>query len=176
MNLLWISTLTALSLGMIGLVAFVAKLLRYRHAYAGDTSGEFSMEHYEGMARLLDPGDFAFLARQPGAAETDSVARLRRDRRRIFRMYLWELAADFQRMHTQARALAAAAPEQHADLVGALLRQQVTFWAALGSVELQLLLDRVGLGRVNPRRLVAAAGSMRAALDKATAVPGPVAV
>ncbi len=175
MNLLWISTLTALGLGTVALVVLLARLLRYRQAFAGE-AGDFSMERYEPMMRLLDPADFAFLARQPGAAESGALEKMKRDRRRIFRTYLWELAADFREMHAQARELVAAAPEQHADLVGILLRQQVSFWAALGMIELELALDRMGLAAVNPQRLVAAAGSLRAALDRATAVPGPVPV
>jgi len=176
MNFVWISILTGLCAATAGLVVLVARLLSYRHSYAGDTSGEFSMERYEPMLRLLDSRDVDFLARQPGAAESGGVDRLKRDRRRVFRMYLRELAADFQEMHAQARELVAAAPEQHADLVGMLLRQQVAFWSALAAVESQLALDLLGLGAVNPRRLVEVAGSLRSAIERATASPGPVAV
>lgn len=159
------------------LALLVARLLNYRrHALAGDVSGEFSMERYEPMLRMLDVQDAEFLASQPGAVELGSVGRLRRDRRRIFRMYLQELAADFERMHAQARAIAAASPEQHSEAVAKLVRQQLEFWAAMAMVELQLALDCVGAARVNPQRLVKVAGALRASLQAAMPATGPVPV
>jgi N-glycosylase/DNA lyase len=158
------------------LALLVARLLSYRLASAGDASGEFSMERYEPMLRMMDRQDAEFLARQPGAVESGSMNRLRRRRRRIFRLYLRELAGDFQRMHAQAREIAAGAPEQRADVVVKLVRQQIEFWAAMAVVETQLALDFLGLGRVNPQRLVKAAEALRASLQAAAPAAGPIPV
>ena len=52
---------------------------------------------------------------QPGY-RPETGARLRRERRRIFRLYLRALAVDFRSLHAAARKLVADAPERHADL------------------------------------------------------------
>ena len=100
---------------------------------------EFSLARYHVMARLTSNEDFQFLAAQPGYRKPTG-ARLRRERRRIFRMYLRSLTLDFRALHAAARELVADAPEEHAELVGVLLRCQVVFWWRITLVELRLLM------------------------------------
>src|SRR5262249_19677529 len=118
------------------LIMMAARLLSYRAAQSesGDECA-FSPERYEPMVRLLADDDFEFLEKQPGY-RPEIGAKLRRERREIFRLYLKELARDFQSLHAAARKLVAECPEQHAELVGLLMRQQVTFWKALAGIEI----------------------------------------
>jgi hypothetical protein len=146
------------------------RLLRYRHAdpaagsaansaanSANDTGNEgaptIAMERYAPMARLLDDKDLQFLTSRPGY-RPEVVARLRRSRRRIFRIYLAELSSDFHVLHAAARRLVSDAPAQHADMVGVLMQQQFTFWRILAGIEVRLALHWAGLGPADARGLL----------------------
>ena len=153
---------------------FTARLLRYRTA-AAEEQPPYDAARYAPMQRLLDPADLAFLASQPGITAQD-VARAQRDRRRIFRTYLYELGADFERLHAEARELVAASTEANHELVENLIRLQARFWMAVVGMEFQLALDSVGIGQVDPSRILEAVDSLNAAIARATAVHGPVAV
>jgi hypothetical protein len=123
---------------LFGLLAL--RMWRYRNSPSGDFSlDSFSLARYQPMNRLLSADDLEYLASQPGC-RPGTIAQFKRDRRRIFRMYLRELAADFQALHVEARKMAAACPEQHSALVGSLLGQQVTFWKALLAIEVRLMM------------------------------------
>jgi hypothetical protein len=127
------------------------------------------------MHRLLDAADLQYLASQPGVTQKD-IARFQQDRRRAFRMYLRELAAEFSALHAQARELVAVSPQENSELVGNLIRMQARFWFSLASLELQLAAESVGIGHVDPTRILDAVENLNAAILRATAVPGPVAV
>ena len=99
------------------------------------------------------------LRRHAPCAKT--VVRWERTRRRIFRLYLKDLTADFQELHAQGRALVAESPEQYSELVGVLMRQQVTFWRAIAALECRLALSAMGIGQVDPRGLLTAIEAMR---------------
>ena len=120
------------------------------------------MEHYEPMARLLAREDLEFLRDTVGAR---TAARWARSRRRIFRLYLRDLASDFGSLHAEARALVAESPEQYAHLVAVLMRQQITFLRAMAEIEIRLALSPVGLARVDPRKLIQAIEAMRHELE-----------
>ena len=125
-----------------GVTTFLAvaliRLWRYRRAPADAFEAGYEPLRYSVMRRLIAEEDFEFLAAQPGY-RPEIGARLRRDRRRIFRMYLRSLAQDFHSLHAAARKTVADAPERHADLVGMLVQCQVTFWRRMLMVELRLL-------------------------------------
>jgi hypothetical protein len=143
-------------------VLIVVRLLAYRTVadpVQNETVG-FSLARYEPMARLLGEEDFLFLASQPGY-RPEIGAKWRRERRRIFRLYLAELAQDFQRLHREARAVVADSREEYSELVGVLMRQQLTFWLAMLGIELRLWLDRTGVHKVDARRLVESIEAMR---------------
>ena len=112
------------------------------------------------MERLLSDADFAFLASQPGY-EPKIGARWKRERRRLFRLYLGELKHDFRRLHVEARVMAANADAESAELVGILMRQQVLFWRAMAGLELRLALRAAGIGTVNVRPLIELIEAMR---------------
>jgi hypothetical protein len=129
-----------------------------------DQAEGFSLGRYEPMVRLLSEDDLVFLAAQPGY-RPEIGAKLRRERRRIFRLYLQDLAQDFHRLHAEARTMVADAQKEHAELVGVLIRQQVAFWRAMLAIEMRLLTD-VGLGKLDVRGLVESIEAMRLELAR----------
>jgi hypothetical protein len=137
-----------------------------------DSEG-FSLERYEPMSRLLAEEDFLFLAAQPGY-RPEMGAKLRRERRRIFRLYLRELAQDFHGLHRQARALVAESHAEHSGLVGLLMHQQITFWRAMAGIELRLAASRLNLANVDVRGLLDSIEAMRLDLAR-LAAPVPAA-
>ncbi len=160
--------------GSVALLLAALASMRWR-AYRTGTdsepegeSGGFSLARYEPMGRLLSEEDFLFLAAQPGY-RPEIGARLRGERRRIFRRYLRELARDFHRLHAEARRMVANSTAEHSELVGMLLRQQVTFWRGLVAIEVRLALGGVGLGKVDVRGLVEAIEGMRLELARFSA-------
>jgi hypothetical protein len=130
---------------------------------------DFCPERYEPMARLLARDDVEFLRESVGAR---TAARWARSRRRIFRLYLRDLASDFGRLHAEARALVAESPEQYTHLVGMLMRQQVTFLRAMAAIEIRLALSPIGLAQVDPRKLIEAIEAMRLELDRSVNFAG----
>lgn len=101
---------------------------------------------FDALERLVDEGDLVFLARQPGY--TPAIGEhLRRQRARIFRLYLRELAWHLARIHKQARALAAAGDAEQASLIGRLIRQRLAFWSAIARIEIGLTAGALGVRR-----------------------------
>lgn len=170
MHWMIICGLVAGGLATVALALAVLRLSGYRPSpdHEPEPSGEFSMDRYQPMMRLLAEDDFLFLTAQPGY-RPEIGARLRRDRRRIFRMYLRELTGDFHSLHARARAIVAESEEQHAGLVGLLMRQHVTFWYAMMGVELRLAAHGLGLGKVDLRGLFQTIESMRRDLERSAA-------
>src|SRR5258708_34531219 len=96
----------ALAIISLGVLA-ILRLRAYRGSEAplevrpGNRVLSFSMQRYQPMAMLLTDDDLLFLAAQPGY-RPKMGKNFRRERRRIFRMYLRELAGDFHRLHAAA--------------------------------------------------------------------------
>jgi hypothetical protein len=147
-------------------VVLAARLLAYRTASVDSSDDEelagFSLVRYEPMAKLLSEEDFEFLSSQPGY-RPEIGARFKKDRRRVFRMYLHELAADFHRLHASARKMVSESPEADSARVGALMRQQITFWRTMLVIEVRLLVPGSSnvLANVDVRGLVNAMEAMR---------------
>ena len=120
------------------------------------------------MERLLAEEDLLFLESQPGY-RPEMGARWKSQRQRVFRLYLTELKQDFRLLHTQARALTAHSDADSADLVGVLIRQQLTFLRAITGVEFRFALQRIGVGRVDIAPLVELMEAMRLDLAQRTA-------
>ena len=134
-------------------------------------NGGFSLARYQPLASLLAEDDFKFLASLPGY-RPEIGKKLRSQRRRIFRQYLQELTADFRSLHAAAREMAADSPEQHSELVGILMRQQLTFWRAMAGIELRLAADWMGLngsGKIDARGLLEGIEAMRLDLSRLAA-------
>ena len=72
------------------------------------------------MTRLLTGDDLEYLKAQKGY-RPEIGEKFRRDRARMFRLYLADLAVDFRSLHAIARELVANAGAENADLVGSLL-------------------------------------------------------
>jgi hypothetical protein len=128
---------------------------------------EYSLERYRPMARLLAGEDTEFLRRNTTCPKT--AGRWERSRRRISRLYLKELAADFQRLHSKARVLVAESPEQHAALVPLLLRQQFAFWRTLTLIELRLALGGWNLPQAKVKELMGAIEAMQREISRVAA-------
>jgi hypothetical protein len=139
-----------------------------RAADDGGDAGAFSIHRYQPMEHLLSEDDFAFLSSQPGYTP-EIGARWKRERRHIFRLYLNDLRRDFLRLHAEARAMAANADAESAELVGTLMGQQITFWRAMAGLELRLALRSVGIGTVDVRPLLELLEAMRADLARLNA-------
>ena len=103
------------------------------------------------MIRLMAAGDAEFLARRVKCPSF--MAAWERTRRRLVRLYLHELAADFVRLHRQARAMVAQSPEHFSDLVPILFRQQWAFWRALLWIEARLTLAGLGVPKMRIPKL-----------------------
>jgi len=120
------------------------------------------------MGRLLAEEDLAFLKSQPGYSAA-AGARWKRERHRIFRLYLGELKDDFRRLHAQARELVAQSGADSADLVEVLMKQQIQFVRATTALEFRLALHRMGMGTVDVTPFMELIGAMRADLAQRTA-------
>jgi hypothetical protein len=166
----WVAAGWVVTVGSIVVVsATIAGIwLRRRRNREADDFGEssgFSLSRYQPMEHLLSEEDFAFLASQPGYEPKIGV-RWKRERRRIFRLYLDDLKRDFRRLHIQARVMAANADAASAELVGILMRQQVMFWRAMAGLELRLALRTAGIGKVDIRPLIELIEAMRVNLAR----------
>ena len=168
----WVAAGWIVTVGSIVVLAAASAWFWWQHRRkrAGDSgeSSGFSIARYQPMEYLLSGEDFAFLASQPGY-EPEIGARWKRERRRIFSLYLDELKRDFQRLHAEARAMAANADAESADLVGILMRQQIAFWRALAGLEVRLALRAVGIGKVDVRPLMELLEAMRVDLARFSA-------
>jgi hypothetical protein len=164
----WIVSAAVITGGTILLLFVILIILRVR-AYRKDPedveTGEFTLTRYQPMERLLAEEDFLFLSAQPGY-KPEIGAKLRRERRRIFRLYLRELAQDFLRLHAEARRMVADSKAEHADLVGVLLGQQLTFWRRLIAVELRFALGGLNVGSADVRGLLETLEAMRMSLAR----------
>jgi len=153
----------------------VFRLLNYRCSRVEESSAldqvDFSAARYEPMVRLMSDDDLLFLKAQPGF-RPEMGRRFSRERRRIFRLYLQELARDFHRLHAHARVIVASLPADHSPLVGMLLRQQVRFWYEIAAVEMRLSLDVMGLGSIQARGLVDALSAMHSEIGRVALAAG----
>lgn len=131
---------------------------------------KYDPDRYRPMTRLLDQEDFEFLAAQPGF-RPEIARKLRTQRRRVMRMYLRAVSKDFNLLHARARRLVAAAPEEHHNLVGVLIRQRATFFRVRSMVEMRLALDWLLPGTVDIRPLIGALEKLQAELQMPAPTP-----
>ena len=149
-----VASLVTLAL-VICFIVIVRKALRPAGADVdfGQWLDDFSVERYRPMERLLTPEDDEFLRSQPGHSPALS-ARLRSERRRLFRRYLRSLRRDFARLHRVARLIVLYSPVDRPDLAEALWRIRVSFLMAVVAVEWRLMLHVVGARGVDVRTLL----------------------
>jgi hypothetical protein len=170
--LAWIVTVGSLT----GLIWVLTRMILRRRqnsvALDSDQIAGFSLDRYEPMGRLMAEEDLVFLKSQPGY-RAEIGERWKRERRRIFRLYLAELKADFRRLHAHARELVAGSGADSAALVEVLMKQQFTFMMATTALELRLALQAVGIGKVDITPLLQLVEAMRMDLAHRTS-PHPV--
>lgn len=128
----------------------------------------FSIASYRPMLRLLAEDDFKYFASQPGVSSA-AVEALRKERRRVFKLYLRNLIKDFHRLHLAARMTLIYSAEDRPELAQTLIRQRATFAFAVISVEFRLVLHAAGLGAVDGSELLGALENMR--LNAGSMVP-----
>lgn len=160
---------------VLGLAGFVVALRMRSRKMAEEnasTAATFSMDRYRPMERLLSQEDFAFLSQSPGYTP-ELGARWRKQQRRLFRLYLNELTADFHKLHAHARALVANSAVECPELPALLVRQEVQFWRALMFLEGRLMLDRIGLRSISTPALVQLVQSMGQELENVVPKLGP---
>ncbi len=124
----------------------------------------FTVTAYRPMARLLSEEDIHFLRSQPGY-RPEMEKWLRRERRRLYRLYLQSLAKDFNRIHLALRMALLTAPEDQPELARALVRQKVRFVMLFLWAHAQLLFHTLGFGKANATPLVTAVEAARKQLQ-----------
>ena len=125
---------------------------------------------------LLGDTDVDFLAGQAGYRR--EIGRtLRRERTRIFRLYLVELAREFHQTHARAREAVANSSEECSGVVEQLMRQEWSFWRAMIRIELSLAAAQINARRFGKARrsalelLMETMDAMRLDLARGGALP-----
>ncbi len=166
LTLAWVITVGSLA-GLLWWLTRLAQRRRHSTSYA-DVSANFSLDRYQPMAGLLADDDLVYLQAQPGYRAAMG-ARWKRERRRLFRLYLRELKSDFRRLHAQARELAAHSGAESAGLVEVLMKQQMVFLRATTALEFRLALQAMGIGKVDVAPFMQLIERMRLDLAQRTA-------
>lgn len=138
---------------------------------ASDLTGlrQFSIEKYRAMQRLLGGEDYEFLRNQPGFSPK-VAGRFRTNRRRVLRLYLADLGRDFENIYAVAKLCLLHSAEDKPGLALALLRQKWTFNYAITLAHVRLMLQPLGLGRLDTRALVDAVDAMYGQLRQCNVV------
>lgn len=136
---------------------------------AGDESAgsTAASERWRPMLRLINGQDEAFVRQQVRCPQV--AAQWEKDRRRIIRLYLREVASDFRGLHHAARQMVAHSPEQFSGLVPVLFRQEVSFWRALIWIELRLSFGTFGLPAISAESLLRAMEETQREIHRAMA-------
>jgi hypothetical protein len=166
--LAWVVTVGSLTGLLWVLTRMIMRRRRYPATLDSNEIAGFSLERYQPMGRLMAEEDLVFLKSQPGY-RAEMGERWKRERRRIFRLYLSELKADFRKLHAHARELVAGSGADSAGLVEVLMKQQFTFAMATTALEFRLALQWIGVGKVDIAPLIELIEAMRLDLAQRTA-------
>ena len=149
------------------LILVIRQLLRNdrRQEVEVEWLNNFSIARYQVMERLLSRPDCDFLKAQPGYSKALGL-RLRRERRRVFRLYLSCLMRDFGRLETTVLLYAAAAHKDQPYFAKAILSRRLTFTWAVCRSGWCLFLFRFGLGSVRVSELVRSLYALRMELGR----------
>jgi len=137
----------------------------------------FSVKSYAPMERLLQKSDLDFLASQPGY-RPEIGKRLMRERRKIFRSYLRLLVRDFHQLIRIGKFMVVYSNRDQREFARSLRRQQATFYARVGALQLQLALYPLGWKSVvwpsvDVHGLLTALGDMQTIVQQLSSRPGP---
>jgi len=165
--LIWVVATVGAGLVALGVVAWF-RLDEYGRARRRSRPDEeWSLERYQPLARLLSGEDAESLRQSTRCPQV--AARWERSRRRIARLYLRELAVDFHRLHSKARALVAQSPEQYSVLLPILFNQQLAFRWALVMIELRLALGGLNVTAASVEKLIGAIETMHREMSRVAA-------
>src|SRR4051812_29072726 len=112
----------------------------------------FSVQRYRPMVRMLSDTDFSYLRLH--GLNPSQARHLRCERRRIFRVYLKNLVRDFNRLHWAAHTILLASEVDNPELAERLVRTRVQFERAVLSVRVRLALSTIGVGGLEPGRIL----------------------
>jgi hypothetical protein len=121
---------------------------------------ELSTGRYRPMLRLLSSEDIEVLRRQRGCTPK-MLKKLRVERCRILRAYLWDLDTTFQRTCMALEIIIANSELDRPDLATALLRGQILFTYRKTAIQFGLVLYRYNLVPVHVNALLKLFGGMR---------------
>lgn len=165
-------TLIALVLSALVLTVTLAlrRLMRQgQHAqFDADWLNDFSAAKYRPMMRLLAEDDYEFLALQPGY-QAQLAKQLRAERRKIFRAYLRNLTADFERLYRSGQVIVTYSAGDKSELAAALFRQRVHFYWALSLVYARLSIHAFGWTNIEVSNLLRSLEHLRQSLDNVMA-------
>jgi hypothetical protein len=130
------------------------------HSQSFDGSG-LSWRDYP-LKRLLNPADFEFL-RRSGVPEA-RIRQLRRERRRIYRLCLRSLAADFNRILQMLKLALVQSSNDRPDLAAELVRQKLMFYRNLFIAETAVMLHVCGVDRMPAMDLLAPLAALQDAM------------
>lgn len=156
----WLATVGSVTGLVWWLIRMILRRRRPSALWNVEGPGDFSLDCYQPMSRLLAEDDFQFLKSQP-AYRAAMGRRWKRERLRVFRLYLGELKTDFRHLHAQARELVAHSESDSADLMNVLMKQQITFVRATTALEFRLLLHQIGIGKIDVAPLMTLIEAMR---------------
>ena len=129
-------------------------------------------QFYRPMERLLADEDFQYVSTRPDVGP-GVLKQMRADRRRIFRLYLRSISADFSDLTGRLRAIMVDSPHSREDLAATILKSRVFFVATLVLIEGRLFLHACGLYpiRISPRDLIEGLTQMQRELEQFTRTP-----
>jgi len=146
MHLVLIEVIGALvTLLLVCAIVPLLRTLALTHISDGRALG-FADLNYRPMQRLLDPAEFRYL-RDHGISK-EKVNTLRRQRRTIYRLYLRDVAQEFNRVHSVLRVLLVSSYFDRPDLAKLLAKQTFTFYPNLLLVEVRLTLYACGFEKM----------------------------
>ena len=160
----------------IFLVAFAALVVsgaallfatRMRALSAVGSARSLDADRYRPMLRLLGDEDLKFAAGTPKLR-----AKLRKQRRELFRGYLQCLTKDYAAMLGQIRRMMVESSVDRPDLTRALAKNRLHFALALCRIEVRLQLHAWDLATVDVSPLVEALDGLRGAVSVMTPAVG----
>ena len=167
-SILFIPASAALMFGIAFLLVrrFTARVVS---AEALSQADRAPLQHLRRMERLLSSADFEF-ARAHGLSQ-ERLRRLRADRRRIYRLYLRDLIAEFNAVAQTLRLLLVTSAGDRPDLAGELSRQRFAFYRALAITQVQLALHACGFDQSLSLDMVNVVEGLRASLQQFVEMP-----
>ena len=137
-----------------------------------DWEGIFSPTRYHAMERLLDDTDAGFL-RSHASFDRKAEKAFRSTRIHLFRGYMRQLSADFNRICKALKVLMVHSHVDRPDLAGLIMKQQFMFSLAMMKLEVKLTLYGFGWTGVDAKAVMQPLAAVRAQLQALAAIAEP---